>query len=141
MSADRQGRRDESSYTTIPSMQLLVIRAPSRKSAVRLFGNLLNETAVPRIRANVRRSPGAADRPARPAQITHTKARRARIVLFSAFALSDTGRRPMSESTAMDLRLPLGLLFLVLGVILADFGVLMPGVARRASSRRPPRGA
>jgi hypothetical protein len=64
-----------------------------------------------------------------------------RILVFSAFALSDTGRRPMSESTAMDLRLPIGLLFLVLGVILADFGVLMPGVARRASSRRPPRGA
>jgi hypothetical protein len=47
-------------------MQLLVIRAPSRKSAVRLFGKLLNETPVPRIRANVRRSPGAADRPADP---------------------------------------------------------------------------
>jgi hypothetical protein len=62
MSADRPGRRDASSYTTIPSMQLLVIRAPSRKSAVRLFGKLLNETAVPRIRANVRRSPGAARR-------------------------------------------------------------------------------
>ncbi len=47
----------------------------------------------------------------------------------------------MTESTAMDLRLPLGLVFLVLGVILAVFGVLMPGLARRASSRRPPRGA
>jgi hypothetical protein len=43
-------------------MHVLVIRAHSRKSAVRLFGNLLNETAVPRIRANVRRSPGAARR-------------------------------------------------------------------------------
>ena len=47
----------------------------------------------------------------------------------------------MSESTAMDLRLPIGLVFLVLGVILAAFGVLMTGEARRASSRRPPRGA
>jgi len=77
----------------------------------------------------------------------------------------------MNESTAMDLRLPIGLLFLLLGVILtvfgvmtnADtamyapsagvninrawgivmivFGVLMTGLARRASSRRQPRGA
>ena len=77
----------------------------------------------------------------------------------------------MNESNAMDLRLPIGLLFLLLGAILtafgimtnADpamyapsagvninrtwgivmiaFGVLMTGLARRASSRRPPRGA
>jgi len=64
-----------------------------------------------------------------------------RILLFSAFAFSDTGRRPMSESTAMDLRLPIGLLFLVLGVILAVFGELMTALALRASSRRRPRGA
>jgi len=47
----------------------------------------------------------------------------------------------MSESTAMDLRLPIGLLFLVLGVILAVFGELMTALALRASSRRRPRGA
>ena len=41
---------------------LLVIRGHSRQSAVMLFDELLNETAVPRIHANVHRSPGAARR-------------------------------------------------------------------------------
>jgi hypothetical protein len=47
----------------------------------------------------------------------------------------------MSESTAMELRLPIGLFFLVLCVVLAVFGKLMTGLAQSASSRRPPRGA
>jgi hypothetical protein len=64
-----------------------------------------------------------------------------RILLLTAFACSDTGRLPMSESTAMELRLPIGLLFLVLGVILAGFGKLMIGLAQRPSSPRPLRGA
>ena len=37
MSADRPARRDGSSYTTIPSKYLLVIRGQSRQAAVRLF--------------------------------------------------------------------------------------------------------
>ena len=41
---------------------VLVIRGHSCPSAVMLFGGLLNETAVPRINANARRSPGAARR-------------------------------------------------------------------------------
>ena len=84
-------------------MHLLVIRAHSRKSAVGLFGKLLNETAVPRIRANVRRSPGAADRPARPAQITHTKARRAHIVSGGVFLFGEANYyqyRPKNYTTS-----------------------------------------
>ncbi len=62
MSADRPARRDGSSHTTIPSKYVLVIRGHSCQSAVRLFGGLLNETAVPRMNTNVRRSPGAVRR-------------------------------------------------------------------------------
>jgi hypothetical protein len=62
MHADRSARRDESSFTTMPSRNVLVIRAHSRTSAVRLFGNLLNETAIPQIDTNARRLLGAARR-------------------------------------------------------------------------------
>ncbi len=41
---------------------VLVIRGHSRQSAVRLFGERLNETAVPRINTNARGSPGATRR-------------------------------------------------------------------------------
>ncbi len=41
---------------------VLVIRGHSRQSAVRLFDELVNETAVPRINANARGSPVAARR-------------------------------------------------------------------------------
>ncbi len=54
MSADRPVRRDESSYTTIPTEYVLVIREHSRESVVKLFGELLNGTALPRIDTNVR---------------------------------------------------------------------------------------
>ena len=39
MSADRATRRDGSSYTTIPSQYVLVIREHPRESAVKLFAN------------------------------------------------------------------------------------------------------
>ncbi len=42
----------------MPSMSLLVIREHSCESAVRLFGECLNETAIPRIDTNVRGSLG-----------------------------------------------------------------------------------
>ena len=91
-------RRDGSSYTTIPSMYLLVIRGPSRQSTVRLFDELLNETAIPRINANVRRSPGATDRRTRPTQITHTKTRRA---YFSAALTASQYRSCASSDSAV----------------------------------------
>ncbi len=62
MSADRPAQRDGSSYTTIPSKYVLIICGHSRQSAVMLFDELVNETAVPRINANVRGSPGATRR-------------------------------------------------------------------------------
>jgi hypothetical protein len=60
MHADCSTRRDGSSFTTIQSRIVLFIRAHSRESVVRLFGNLLNETAIPQIDTNARRSLGAA---------------------------------------------------------------------------------
>jgi hypothetical protein len=60
MHADRLARRDGLLYATMPSMSLLVIREHSCESAVRLFGECLNETAIPRIDTNLRQSLGAA---------------------------------------------------------------------------------
>jgi hypothetical protein len=40
MHADRSARRDESSHTTMPSRNVLFIRAHSRESVVWLFGKL-----------------------------------------------------------------------------------------------------
>ncbi len=62
MSADRPVRRDESSHTTMPPKYVLVIRAHLCESAVKLFGELLNGTALPRIDTNIRGSSGAARR-------------------------------------------------------------------------------
>jgi hypothetical protein len=55
MHADRSARRDESSHTTMPSRNVLFIRAHSRTSAVMLFGEFLNQPAIPRIETNARR--------------------------------------------------------------------------------------
>ena len=54
MSADCPARRDDSSYSTMPLKYVLFIREHSRTSAVKLFGELLNGTALPRIDTNVR---------------------------------------------------------------------------------------
>jgi hypothetical protein len=54
MHADRLARRDGLLYATMPSMSLLVIRECSCDSAVRLFGECLNETAIRRIDTNTR---------------------------------------------------------------------------------------
>jgi hypothetical protein len=60
MHADRLARRDGLLYATMPLKSLLVIREYLRESAVMLFSECLNETALPRIDTNLRQSLGAA---------------------------------------------------------------------------------